>query len=518
MKSIAIIQTLLLFITTNLFAQDKQVDYRVPNWYIPLSFAVSQDNGFFLRSEHVVISNHLGISLLKFDKDLKPVWKEPIIFKALNADVHEYVLSYTDTTTKATTDYIVEEGIHQILPNGTVNKNTQIPKKEMREKSAVFTNTEGLNVLTIVGDETFPTGTLNWYTFSHEKMTQTKRVIKLPLPSNIDYDNESGWRLNEVTASGLYFYYVSYKNDKKDKSSPVLSNNVIHVDPTGKAGTILHMNPSIEKNNILCTEFQQDIYSNLTAIGPQLYERGSSSVTTTRSNYYAYPANYTGIRQDKKDVTTTAYAVPSDNAYMGVKINENAKRIYTVAALFDAAEVEKKGRISFSNADPTLKNLVFSVYDLEGKPIAQSKLKVIFPKLLRQDDYTRHAHLIEIKPLPDNEGVICQLTSNGDVFFWVFNNQGELIQEEKEKLPLLKQGSSYRSVYHHFPATYTSLKDFKASPYLLKGKSPAYQFLQNISEKDKKKKPSYLSLKDQELIAVWDYKKLKITYYSFTKN
>ncbi len=518
MKSITIIQIFLFFFTANLFAQDKQVDYRMPNWYNPLNFIVSEDNGFFLRSEHVVIASHRGISLLKFDKNLKPVWKEPIVFEGLIEYIHEYATSYTNPNTQATTDYIVEKAIHQVLPNGSVNMNNQIPKKEMSHKGAIFTNAEGLHILTVVGDERFPTGTLNWYTFSHENMTQTKRVIKLPLPPNIDNDNESGWRLNEVTASGLYFYYISYKNDLKDKSRPIVSNYVVHVDFTGKAGTMVNMNPGIEKYNILYTEFQQDIYPNMTAIEPLLYDRGFKVSTTTSSNYYAYPANYTGIRRDKINVTKRAYAIPSDNAYMGIKINDNAKRIYTAIALYDTVAAKKKGRITTDKADPILETLVFSICDLEGKQIAQSNLKIVFPKLERTDDFSRHAHHIEIQPLLNNEGVICQLTSNGNGFFWVFDNQGQLIQEEKIKLPIAKKESPYVSAYHHFPATYTSLKDFKASPYLLQKKSSAYQFLQSLGDKSKWTKISYLSLKDQELIVVWEPSKLKITFNSFTKN
>jgi hypothetical protein len=522
MKSITIIHIFLFFFTANLFAQVKQVDYLMPNWYNASRYALSQDNGFFLISKHIAMSNNISMSILKFDNSLKPVWKKPIIIEGYSTNPYEsvqaYMLSYTNPTTKATTDYIVAEDILQVLPDGNVIKNTQIRKKELNEKAAVFTNAEGLHVLTIVGDETFPTGVLNWYTFSHEKMTQTKRTINLPLPSKVDKDKESGWRLNEVTASGLYFYYVSYKNEDNDKSTPIISNNVIHVDLTGKAGNILNMNPGIEKHNILCTEFQQDIYPNLTAIEPQIYKRGFNSVTTTRSNYYAYPANYTGVRQDKKEVNITPYAVPNDNAYMGIKINENAKRIYTVTALSGANKAQKTSKITLKNTDPPLESLVFSIYDLEGKQIAQSNLKVAFPELLDRDDNTRHAHHIYIQPLPNDEGVICQLTSNGNGLFWVFDNQGQLIQEEKVKLPYLRNESNHRSVYAHFPTTYTSLKDFKVSPYLLKEKSPPYQFLQEMEEKDKKKKIDYLSLKDKEVIAIWDDRRRKITFHSFSKN
>ncbi len=441
-------------------------------------------------------------NVMKYNQDLEPVWKEPVAL--LSSDFHPFnSFTYTNATTQTTFDYLIgTEQFVQIRPDGSAKEQkTGIPKKEIKNTAAVFTDTNGLNILTIVGDETFPTGTMNWYTFSHENLSLTKRKITLPMPPNTAETKESGfrllsrivpesgWRLNEVTASGLYFYCVSVKNHNNENASPILSAHVIAVDPTGQAKTIINMPSDVKKHNFLAVNYQQDMYLQLSVIKPSLYKRGMTIIHDPLSGN----------------------TIPSDNAFMGVKIDANAKRIYTVVTMHSDS-AKHKGFVG--NINMSIAYLRFSIYDLEGQKIEESHLKMTLPRLradLPADIYQK----IDISPMSNTEGVICKFMSLENGFLWAFNNKGEVIAEDKIK-PYFYKGSLNIHYYKDiFAAHYASLKDMKDSPYLLKEKSTAYQFFQKLEDKAKQK-ADYYSLKDYELITVWDANKIK--FYSFNKN
>lgn len=505
--------SLLVTLSVALFAQDKQVDFELKKCS-PSHFLAAGDDSFFLIGGSLVNKSNAGpvISglkvILKFNADLKPVWKEPIWVKnpgitIINGEDNTKgasVFAYTSSIHNTSIDYVTGgKDIVQIMQDGTVKEiEAKIPKKEVNEKAAEFVDANGLNMITIVGDETFPTGSLNWYTFSHENLTQTKRTIKLPMPSGIDKDNESGWRLNEVTSSGLYFYYVSYKNKVADNARPILTCHIVHVDMEGRAEKVIDVDMGVEKYNIFPCGYQQEHYAMSRAINPPIFEPGRNSIETERNH------------------SATQFNLPTDNAYMGIKIDEAAKLVYTVTASNDELKVDKNGepKMSQPNYKP-VKELDFCIYDFAGKKISQTQLKPPASKLESTDDYSAQGNRIEIKPLPNNEGVICKFINNGNGVIWALNNLGEIIKEQKIKL----QTDKYWNEYHHnevFASPYYSMKHFMSSPYVHKENSAAYQKFQKLPEKEKNE-ALFISLKQYELLAVWDPKKNTIHFSTFDK-
>jgi hypothetical protein len=484
---ITLLCTGLCTVSSTLFAQDKQVDFEIAHkYYWGISFEASGDNNFFLISPKLMFRH----SFLKFDQNLKPMWKEPIIF---TGDMK--TVSYKNPADHSTIHYMIEDNnVTQILPNGTVNKlDTKIPKKEYKQTAAIFTDARGLNILTLTGDKIFPSGSLNWYTFSHDNLSQSKQKINLPLPSGIDEENESDWRLNEVTGSGLYFYYVSYKNDVKDKTRPVLSCHVIHVDMQGKPGKIIDLDPGVENYVVLYADYQQNVYPGLDVDQPSVFKQAVHPNSARASEPDWHP--------------------PTDNAFMGIKIDENTQKIYAVVALNDDLKVTKEGlpkNVIAVNA------MELSIYDLQGKKLTRTRINNTPTKVEMKDrDYSSYSNKMEISALPDSGGVIIKYLRMGNGTFWAVNTQGEIVQEQKIKTYSITKS---RLIVNSdlFSSRYYSLKDFKNAPYMAREKSSVYQFFEKLEDKDKDNS-FYLSLKDYELFAVWDIKKLTMKLKSFTK-
>ncbi len=442
-------------------------------------------------------------SVMKYNQDLEPIWKAPVVLSSSDYYVFNS-FPYTDATTKTTLDYLIgTEQFVQIRPDGSVKEQkTGIPTKEVKNTAAVFTDTHGLNILTLTGDKAFPTETMNWYTFSHDNLSLTKRTITLPLPPNTDGNNKSVWRLNDVTASGLYFYHVSFRRDVTDHTRPILSTHVVGVDSTGKAGAIVTIPSDVKKYNILAVNYQQDIYPQLTVMKPELYERGMNSGSK--------------ISNDPFSDKNTYYSIASDNARMGVKIDATAKRIYTVVTMHsDSAERKASGMTFVSNINMSIAYLRFSTYDLAGQKLAESHLKLTLPRL-RSDLPADIFQKIDISPMSYTEGVVCKFMSLDNGFLWAFDNKGALSAEHRIK-PYFYKGRF--NTYHYediFAAHYASLRDMKDSPYLLKEKSPAYQCFQKLKDKEKQT-VDYYALKDYELMSVWDSKTEKFKLYTFNK-
>jgi hypothetical protein len=502
---VATISLLMLCSTQHAVAQTKEMSLKLAGITL-YNIEPSGDSDFLVIYGKALLSKNGKKNVMKFNKNLEPLWKAPVVFTGMSSEWARPVnyvyyqdkvcFSYTNATDKTAFDYIFGIGqFLQIRADGTVKEQkTGLYMKEAEKTAAVFTDINGLNVLTLAGDETFPTGMMNWYTFAHKDLALTKRKITLPMPSNTDKDNESGWRLNEVTPSGLHFYYVSYKNNRKDLSRPILAAHVVSVDQTGKAGLITNMVYDFKKYTIMPVEFQQDIYPQLVVAQPELYQRGMNPGTSMSR--------------------ATPYAVPSDNAYLGIKIDATAKRIYTVAAVKEDS-AERKGMTFSARPHDELAYLDFSTYDYNGQKIAESHLKFKLPELSTWDDYDKHAHKIDILLLPDNEGVVCKLLSNGHGFLWTFNQNGAPIQKDKIEITYkIPRSSYYMDV---FATPYFSLKDVQNAPYVLKSKSKSYQFYQKLDDKIKRT-TLYYSLKDYELITTWDRKADKIDFYSFSKN
>ena len=466
----------------------------------------SGDSSFYFEGMENGGIGGIRKSVFKFNTDLKPIWKEPIVSKEIRLTMN--TLSYKNPVDQTITDYLIGIGnktIRQILPNGTVKEqDTKIPKKELDKAAALFTDARGLNLLTIVGDAASSTETMDWYTFSHDNLSQTKRTIRLPEPSGVVIDglsglrlNEvaaSGWRLNEVAASGLYFYYVSYKIDPKEKGNSTLFCHVIHVDSEGKAGNIINLDFGLSRSAVVPLDYQQDAYPSLSVFSPPLYE----------------------LRDNGGGRSASAY--PNKNAHVGIKIDENAKRIYTVVALDDDIKFDNEARKRAVLGLPQmLRSMKFMIYDLEGKSIGQSPITKQIPNLIPTITYGQFAgYTSEFIPLPDNEGVVCKLFNGTAGYLWTINTNGEITQEAKPNSVMYKMFGTKRYIYT-FSATYFSQKDFANSPYALKNSSPIYQFFQKLDD-NVKTTTHYLSLKNTEILGVWDSNGNKVTFYSFNKN
>jgi len=488
--------------TSNLIAQDKKAELELAAKYSPINFVRGGNNDFFMicAGQPAMTTAPSSNAVFKVDANLKPLWKEPIVFKGMGGFTvytgEIFALSYTDPTDQSTIDYVVEDGseLFQSLPNGTLTKkDTDIPKKERYKKAALFTNAAGLNILTIKGDETFPTGTLNWYTFAHKGLASSKRTITLPVPPNIDEDNESGWRLNQVTESGLFFYYVSYKNKVKDESRPILSCHVVQVDLQGKTGPMINIDLGLKKYTVMRLQYQQSNYPGLIVDQPKLSEWVLQGKTST-------------LRLN-------------ENAYMGVQIDAENKRIITVTASNDALAVSKTGAakaIALGTQDLPVENLNVGIYGFDGKEIAKTPLKISAAKRGATDDFTSASGNVDITALPGDEGFTCRFTSNGTGRLWLLNPKGEIVQDLK-LTPLSYKENFGRNYDFTFASPYFSLKDFNDAPYMAKEKSRSYQFFQKLDDKEKKN-AWYISLKDAEVLAVFDSKGNAVKLNSFKKN
>lgn len=480
-----------------LSAQDNQSAVQLGKKSETTHLLPSGDNCFLIVSEEsfkvpgMTASTLTSRTLRKYDANLKALWKEPIVFKKPGPKFLEgqnvlvNSLTYTNPSDQTTFEYIMANGeCLQIQPDGTTRDIIiNMPKKEGRDKvAAAFVDANGFNILTMVGDETFPSGNFNWYTWSHDKLVQRKRTIMLPLPENTDKDNESGWRLNEITPSGLYFYYVSYKNKEKDKSRPILACHVIHVDQTGKPGSLINLDLGVKAYSLLPLGYAQEVYQDLVCVQPPLYNTGSNS--------------------------GNGYTIPTDNAYLGIQIDESSGRIFTVMAQSDLpkAKMNLAGAVFFENVQ-------FTTFDLEGKLISQSARQ----KLPSKKEYSSAAVHIELIPLPNEEGMICKLLEGDDGgAIWAVNNSGEVTQTLKPKPYKYKIMTSPYTDFV-FSSGYFSLKDFSNSPYAKMEQSQVYQFYQKQTPKIKKH-CFYISLKGTEVFATWDDDQNTLNLHAFNKN
>lgn len=486
---------------STLKGQDRKADFEIDGKYTPLEFVASGEDCFYLICEEEVARNVLSKAFFKFDKNLKPVWKEPVVlknqFSMLGGMMGMYakVFSYSNPADHSCTDYIFrDDAVFRVMPDGTPSElDTQIPKKELKHIAAVFTDVNGLNIITLTGAKDFPSGTMNWYTYAHDTQVLNQRTISLPQPAGIDKKNESGWRLNEATDSGLYFYYVSYKNEVKDQSRPILTCHVIPVDLKGKAGEMIDLDLGLEKYTAMSVNFQQDEYSNLTVYEPPVFRTGVNGGGTW-------------------------YHIPTDNAFMGIKIDANSNRIYTITAQNDDLKIDRDGTISgdaFGRAQ-VVKSLELATFDLQGNKVADLSIGHQASKLKMADNYDYMATVVEIHPLSAAEGVVIKLVNNGDGIVWSINSLGELVRETKIQ-PYAYREKTARYYYDIYAATYFTNRDFDGSPYALKEESPVVQCFDSLDEKIKRES-HYLSLDDYELLAVWDKKERVMKLNAFDRD
>lgn len=483
------------FQTAIMFGQDKQVELKVEKNVSLFDVFPSGKDEFMLVYGKQLLSKQASKMIMKYNATLEPVWAQPLAFSGVEIGAIN-AISYTDPPGNKTTTYLFgTEQFIQILPDGTPKeKSTEIPKKEANNTAAVFADAEGLNVITITGDETFPTGSMNWYTYAHDDLSMKKRTISLPLPSGTDRDNESGWRLNEVSDSDLYFTYVSYKNSK-DPGGPILACHVIQVDHEGNVGDILNLDLGMERYTIVPADFSMGIHPGVKVFAPEIWNH------EFRSSILIY--------------------TPTDNAYAGIKIDAGQKRVYTLVALNDKMddEVNSPGPKSMNALGWSfpVKSLELSVYDLEGNRLSRSTLNNTPTKLAASDDYGYHANKIEILPLPQNEGAVCRFLNNGNGAIWATNAQGEIVHQVKIKPYFYKKMMA--PVYNDaFYASYYSMGDFERSPYWGTQTSAVAKLYRGMDEKQKEiGNFFYLSLDSYELTALVDSKNKSIGLAAFAK-
>ncbi len=495
-----LIIALMMGFTAPIFSQDQKITLEIGNNLMLNHLLPDGKTGFFAVCDRETITRSIvGQWVMKYDENLQPVWKEPAQFSIamgfgeVKDDVQ--MLTFMPENASKTIDYLIDgNNIYQVAAQGVPQKlKIKIPKKEMRELAAAFTTEKGLNVLTIVGDEVFPTGELNWYTIDHNDLAMTQRKIKLPLPTGTDEDNESGWRLNAVTSTGLYFYYVSYKNSVKDDSRSILDCHLVKVDFSGNAGNIVKLATGLEAYTVLPAFYQQYHYSGMVAKAPQLIKheiRNKSSIMT-----------------------------PNDNAHLGVYMDENEGRAYLVMANNPDLGVSKKGIPVAENIIgtkyPSVRSLTGMAFDLQGKKLGQSTVKIAPHKLAATDNYSND-YVLEIAPLGSKEGFSCKFTSNGKGVLAAFDTNGKLIEEHTVKAHPYFQMTA-RKYNDAFDTRYFSLAELRKSPYANNEKTKLEQYFQKLNDDDKKNAQSVSTL-NQTIIAVTSRKENTINFASFSKN
>lgn len=497
---------LALFVQTKIVAQDPKLDFKVEKNSAIFGLAPSGDDGFLMIYGQQLIAKKAKKNVMRFDANLKPVWKAPAVISGVstanqsnflsmvegeNSEIE--ILSYSSPTDGQTVNYIFgAEQFVQILPDGTVNeKETGIPKKEWRDElAAVFVDAHGLNVLTLTGDEDFPTEEMNWYCYAHNGLALKKRTIKLPRPEFIVKKSELGWRLNEVSESGLYFYLVSGRMKKKGESLPLLTCHIIHVDQEARAGKEIILDLGIKEENFMPIDFQQNKYPAMSVYLPRLAELRFSS---------------NGKR---------TYWVLNVNALMGIKIDAASNRIYTATAESNEL-LEKRGGLGLH--DPQVETIGLRSFDLAGNKISEAQLKPNSPKRKMADDFTYTAHSLEIIPLPNAEGVVCKFFSNGNGAIWAVNDRGEQVVDKKFKPYAYKKMTEQHYIDVYASKRYFSMKDFQASAYAAVEKTAVEKNFAKLDE-GFQRKAQFRSMKNFELLAFSDQKAKVIRLSAFPKN
>lgn len=486
---ISVLSSLICSQNNKLLAQDKQTDFKLPSGGIVYNVAPCGDDDFFVVYGKQLLSKQAKKDVMKFDKNLQPIWKNPITITGASIGGVDFY-SYTNPTDNTTISYLFgAEQFLQALPDGTTKaKKTDIPPKELENIAAVFTDLNGLNIITLNGDKKFPSGNMNWYVFSHDQLNKTKKNIILPLPSKIDKENDysiSYWRLNEVTPNGLYFTYVNYKNTIKETDRSILSCYIIKIDKSGKAGDMITIDLNKNRYNIL----------------PINYVQNTPDLKVFPKNPMYYDSNLNG-----------SYFY-YDNAFMDIEVDEKNNRIYTIIAINDEFKTNKYG-LGDNTHDLPIQSFEVNIFDLAGKKINQSTLDYKATKLKGNDDWGYIANLVSLSFLKNEEGLTCKAINNGNGNIYVLNKDGKVEKQNKFGLFTYEQMTAhfYKDVYAN--STYTTMKDFENSPYM-NIKSPEVQFFNKM---DKNAKPTilYLSLKSGNIFAAWDSKNdlVKLAFFS----
>ena len=522
--------------SNRLFAQDKQADFNIGKGNTVYSIeSCGEDEFYVIYGDKPSAFGGLvsKFHTMKFDKNLKPAWTNPISIKVGNSSC-DFIYSYTNPADKKTTSYLYDVSIVsymqgvtgvigpvgqgeflQVLQDGTTKaKETEIPKKELQNLVAVFADINGLNIITLNGDKEYPTGKMNWYVYSHDQLKMTKKNIVLPLPPRIDKEYSADWWLNQVSSDGLYFSYISYKNKKAKESGSILTCYVIKVNTEGKPGNIINIDMNCDKYNMVPACYTRKSFLSVSG-GPSFFVdwRHSPDFNVFLPHLKKYVNNIS---------TSNDFALLD---VMGVRVDENNNRIYTIIALNDEIKVDRDGNPEamsqgLTGASYPIKSFKAAAYDMAGKKINQA---IVDCKQLAADpggtmggtdNKSYDANNVNLTLLQNNEGIVYKAISNGNGCIFLLNKDGEIEKQSKFELFSYKAHmvKSYKDIY---PAFYTTIKDFETSPYM-NIKSPEVQFF-NKTKGDSKPNASYLSLKSGDIFAILDSKNDVVKFSYFNK-
>ena len=97
------------------FAQDKSVDFSLGSNGFVYNVSACGDNNFYMVYGKQLLSKKAPKYLMKFDKDMKEVWKQPITFSGANEiEIYTYIKPSDSTMTS----YLFgSEQFLQVLPD-----------------------------------------------------------------------------------------------------------------------------------------------------------------------------------------------------------------------------------------------------------------------------------------------------------------------------------------------------------------------------------------------------------------
>jgi hypothetical protein len=443
-----------------------------------------------------------GARIVKFNSALEPIWKEPV-----KLDYIRNCLTYVDTTTNKTTDYLYyNQNFYRVGSDGVSQQlELKIPKKAWGTMSSVFVDEKGLNIIMMKGDREFRTGEQHWYTIgTNETSTSTPKIIKLPLPKGIDVENDSDWRLNAITSSGIYFCYIGYKNVVKDNTYPILNCFIIKVDNEGKAGNMMELPIGLDKYTILPADFQH-YRKGLEVRKPDLFfDEPDIQTTTSGGRVSTRTSSF-----DKR--------VYNDLGRLGVSINEANDRIYLVTLNNEDMVIDKNGNPKIEIGDSRyapVKSMTCYAYDLNGKkigisttPIKQSKIEIADT---RYNDFT-----VNLYPLDNKEGIAVKFINNSKGSFEVFDSQAKHIESIPTNIYFDNKllDMKYVDVFNYAPK---SLSELRNAPYAKPDASPASLFFNKLN-KDEKRQCYSTTTKNKIVIGVHKYETNKIEFTTFDK-
>lgn len=465
--AIASIAMLLFWIS--LFAQDKQIKIEQKQNDLIGLYPCGKDQFYLAYGSSNIVN------IMKYDIELNPEWSQVQVVKFRHIpqrrDVN--IFTFRDSISGEVYSYLYGGGqIIQLLTKGTQKaKEIELPYKEIKDTAAIFVNQDGFNIITLNGENRYKSGSMNWITFSHETLKFSIKHLSLPLPPGIDKKNNSEWRILEVSKTGLYFYYVSCKDEKKDQTRPILVSHILKVNRSGTPGKIMSIDMGLKNYHAIPASYKIDIPTNLKIYNPDLLS----------------------VKKDYNDYT--------ENSYVGIKLDEESDRIYTVMALNINTEDPKDTRtVDMFLEGSGIKTFAFTIFDLDGEKLSETFLKyTVLPYkrgALEKDYYYQTEISLQIPS--DRSGMICKVKQHGNVTLYAVDLNGNLVSENTAAITTHNVLGTYFYL-DLFSSEYQNFKDFDKSPYRIEN-SIVNNELNNLKWTEKLY-VSYVNMNESDLLA-----------------